>query len=137
MVPINLVAVLLAAVAQFIIGFLWHGPLFGKQWMAVTGITPTEEERKNMLKPMALGFLGSLVIAFILAHTIVFATSYTNTSGALAGMEGGFWGWLGFVAPVTMNLVLWERFSWKRWMFANAYHLVCFLTMGAIIGYMM
>ena len=37
--PINLAAVLAAALAAFVLGFLWHGPLFGKLWMRLMGFT--------------------------------------------------------------------------------------------------
>jgi hypothetical protein len=134
MVPINYVAVLIAAVAQYVIGFMWHGPLFGKYWMEITGIHPTDAEKKNMWRSMVLGFISSLVTAFVMAHMVVFVTAYTNTQGWFAGAEAGFWTWLGFVGPVTLNLVLWERFSMKRWYFANAYHLISLMTMGAILA---
>jgi hypothetical protein len=134
MIPINYVAVLLAAVAQVIIGSLWHGPLFGKYWSEITGIHPTEAEKKQMWKPAAIGFFSSLLIAYCLAHTVEFGTTYTQTFGVAGGLMAGFWTWLGVVAPVTLNLVLWERFSMKRWYFANAYHLTCFLVMAVILA---
>lgn len=36
-VPINYVAVVLAAVANMILGFVWFGPLFGKLWILTNG----------------------------------------------------------------------------------------------------
>ena len=41
MLPINLKAVVVSAVAAFVIGFLFHGPLFGKLWMKLAKIQPT------------------------------------------------------------------------------------------------
>lgn len=134
MIPIHYGAVVIAAIVQFFIGFLWHGPLFGTYWMEITGIHPTEADRKNALRSMAIGFCSSLIMAYVMAHLVIFVTTYTNTSGVLAGAEVGFWTWFGFIGPVTLNLVLWERFSTKRWYFANAYHLVCLMVMGAILA---
>jgi hypothetical protein len=136
MVPVNITAVAVAALAQFIIGFLWHGPLFGAYWSKITGIVPTDAEKRDMWKPMLLGVLGALLTSYVLAHMITFVFAYTKTSGMLAGAEAGFWSWIGFVAPITLNLVLWERVSFERWRFANMYHLICLMVMGAIIGYM-
>ena len=34
-VAVNYLAVLAAAIASMVIGFLWYGPLFGKQYMAL------------------------------------------------------------------------------------------------------
>jgi hypothetical protein len=36
-ITINYAAVLLAAVANMVVGMLWYGPLFGKQWQALMG----------------------------------------------------------------------------------------------------
>ena len=35
--PINMVAILVAVVANFILGFLWYTPLFGKAWAKEMG----------------------------------------------------------------------------------------------------
>lgn len=36
---INWLAVLAASVSAFVVGGLWYGPIFGKAWSNVTGIT--------------------------------------------------------------------------------------------------
>jgi len=33
------IPILIATIASFIFGFLWYGPLFGKQWMNLMGFT--------------------------------------------------------------------------------------------------
>ncbi|HLD39833.1 MAG TPA: DUF1761 family protein, partial [Candidatus Nanoarchaeia archaeon] len=33
----NYLAVLVAAIAAYVVGFLWYGPVFGKKWMALMG----------------------------------------------------------------------------------------------------
>ena len=64
--PINYLAVVLAALAAMVIGFVWYGPLFGKQWMALMGFTPQsmdEAKKKGMAKSYILMALGSLVMS--------------------------------------------------------------------------
>ena len=87
-----------------------------------------------MNKLYLMAFVGSLVMAFVLSHALEFASDYLNTSGVSAGLQTGFWNWLGFIAPVTMGSVLWEGKSWKLWTLNNAYHLVNLLIMGVIIA---
>jgi hypothetical protein len=36
---INHLAVLVSIVLQFVIGFLWYGPLFGEAWMGMVGLS--------------------------------------------------------------------------------------------------
>lgn len=136
-VPVNYLAVLVAAIASMAIGSFWFSMKgFGKQWMELSGITPgtvDAAKTKGMQKTYAIAFVGSLVMSYVLAHALVFASAYTQTSGVSAGLMVGFWNWLGFVAPVTLGVVLWEGKPWKLWILSNAYYLITFLVMGLIL----
>lgn len=135
-VPVHYFAVLIAAVVSVGIGALWYGPLFGKQWMELAGIT--KEGMKSMaLSPLAGmvgGFVTALLMSYVLLHITVFAFAYLGTSGVLGGMSSGFWMWLGFAVPLTGGGFLWEGKSFKLWVLHAAYYLVSLLSMGAIIG---
>ncbi|MBX4211634.1 MAG: DUF1761 domain-containing protein [Candidatus Yanofskybacteria bacterium] len=132
-VSINIWAVVVSALSQMVLGFLWYGPLFGKTWMRLSNVSQTDIDRSktrgmNMLYFLAL--VGSFVMAYVLAHFIDYAGA-TTIGG---GMQAGFWSWLGFIAPVTLGGVLWEGKSVKFWMLSNAYQLISLLIMGAILA---
>lgn len=141
MVPINFLAVFIAAIISMPLGMLWYGPLFGKQWIKLSGI---EQKRKDARKsgnskmaiPYLLMFLGSLVMSFVLAHAMVFSSAYLHMGGIPAGLMTGFFNWIGFIAPVTMGSVLWEGKSWKLWTINNGYYIVLLLCMGIILSVM-
>ena len=133
-VPINYFAILAATLASMVIGFLWYGPLFGKQWMDLSGHKMNAAKKKNMGKLYALAFLGSLLMAFVLSHALVFASTYLQVTGVQAGLQAGFWNWLGFIAPVTLGSVLWEGKPWKLWFLNNGYQLISLLVMGSILS---
>lgn len=136
MVDVNLWAVLACGVASMVIGTFWYGPLFGKQWMALMGFTEQsieEAKKKGMGKTYALMFVGALIQAYVLAHSIAFAQSYLGLEDMRAGVEGGLWNWLGFIAPVTLGSVLWEGKSWKLWLLNNGYYIVLLQVMGVIL----
>lgn len=140
MVPIEYGAVVVAAILSMVIGFVWYGPLFGKVWSELMGWGPmTPEKMKEMQKKArpayAITFVASLVMAYVLAHTYVFASSYTNTVGLVGGLMAGFWSWLGFIMPVTLGSVLWDGKPWKLWFINAGYWLVLLLVMGAVIGW--
>jgi hypothetical protein len=130
-VDINYAALLVSTVMTFGIGALWHGPLFGKQWMAMMGFTP--ESIKNMTmtpqKAMACGFIGLLVTAYILAH---FAAAFGAT-GVSGAFQLTFWIWLGFIAPALLNGLLWEGRSVKLYFFNIAYHFVALFAMALVL----
>ncbi len=136
MVPINNWVVFAAAIVQMILGGLWYGPFFGKSWSALMGFTPETmaAAKKGMARSYVLMFIGALLMAWILAHAIFFATAYLAFYGAAAGIAVGFLNWLGFVAPVTLGSVLWEGKPWRLWLLNAGYYLVGLCLMGALIG---
>lgn len=138
MVPVNYLAILLAALSSMFVGFLWYGPLFGKEWSKLMGWSQKDldkikkEKGSEMNKLYAMQFLGSLVMAFVLAHALYFAKSYLGDSPT-RGLETGFWNWLGFVAPITMGSILWEGKPLKLWLINNGNYLATLLVMGEIL----
>ena len=130
---INYIAVFAGAIASMAIGFLWYGPFFGKQWIALSKITKEQMEAgkaKGMSKSYAIGFLGSLVTSYVLAHFV----PYRGAIGISGGLQAGFWIWLGFVATVALGSVLWEGKSWRLYCLNMSYQLVNLLVMGAILS---
>ena len=126
----NWVAIVIAAIAQFIIGWVWYGPLFGKTWMSMMGMSQQSMSREGMGKTMTLTFIGSLVTAAVLSMLVGWMGAKTLS----AGIAAGFWAWLGFVATVTLGGVLFAKMSWNLYILNNAYQLVSLAVMGAILA---
>jgi len=139
MVPVNYVAVLAAAVLSMVIGFLWYGALFGNTWTKLMGWSKSDMEKgkadkAGMMKSYALQAVGSFFMAFVLSHALVFAKAYLHEEGISAGLQTGFWNWLGFIVPVSLTSVLWEGKSWKLWLLNNGYNLVTLCAMGVLLS---
>ena len=133
----NFIAIIVAAVAAFIIGFLWHGPLFGKLWMQLANIHPTGKEKLvDMWKQMVSNMVSNLVIAFVLSGTfmLVFTSTYMGEASVFRGAICAAWLWFGFVVTATSMDVIWMGKSWKLWLFEIACSFVSLVAMGAIIG---
>lgn len=137
-VIVNLVAVLVAAIASMILGFIWYGPLFGKTWMNLMGYDPKNMDsmKKGMLKMYALALISAFVMAYVLFHSYVFANAFFGIDKFTAGLMTGFWSWLGFVAPVQYGEVLFGGKTHKLFLINTGYQLVSLLVMGAIIAMM-
>jgi hypothetical protein len=137
-IPVNWWAIIVTSIISVIIGSLWYGPLFGKMWMASVGISMpgsmTPEIKKAMYRSYALVIVGSLIMNYVLLHSIVYASSYYIEGGVAAGLMAGFWNWLGFVVPVSLGPVLWENRPWKFWFITAGYYLVLLLINGAILA---
>lgn len=139
MVPVNYLAVLASAVLMMALGFLWYGPLFGKTWsqlMRWSEMTPEKmkEMQKKARPAYAATFLGALVMSFVMSHTLIFASTYLHESGISAGLQTGFWNWLGFVVPVTIGTVFWDGKPWKLWIINAGYYLLGMLLIGVLLA---
>ena len=131
-ITINYVAVLAAAVANMVVGFLWYGPVFGKIWMKLMGFTPEKMEemkKKPMGKSYAIMFASSLVMAYVLAHFV----AVWNVTDIWGAVQLAFWIWLGFIATVVVSTVLWEGKSWQLYFLNIAYYLVSLSAMTLIL----
>lgn len=129
-VHVNYLAVLVAAIANYALATVWYAVIFAKTWRRLTGITDMKPAPMNMV----LVFVGSLVLSYVLYHSIVFGDAYVKMGGVEGGLMGGFFGWLGYIAPVTLATKLYEKKPWGLWLLDNAFWLVSLLVMGAILS---
>ena len=128
---VSIVGVVVAAVAAFIVGFIWYGPLFGKKWMMYTGKKEADLQKGKDRMPMVmgLGFITALVTAYVLG---VFISSL----GAVAIVDAlavGFLAWLGFQATILAGDVLWDGRPVGLFVLNAAHQLVTALIMAAIL----
>ena len=136
MISISLVSVIVAAVATFVIGFMFHGPMLGKLWMKLANIHPTGKEKfADMLPQMGWNMLANLVAAYCLAHLIAVYALYQGTSGSVTpGLCVAFIIWFGFIVTGSSMDTIWMGKSKKLWIFEVVASLVSFLVMGAILA---
>lgn len=138
-VEVNYLAVLAAAVASMAVGFVWYGVLFRKPWMEMTGLTMDSIKGMKMSPntAYAIQFVASLVMAYVLWHGLSFGNYALEMSGLTGNLMGAFWYWLGFIAPITLGVVLWENKPWKLWFINASNYLVTLLVMAAIFSFWM
>lgn len=141
-VEVNFLAVILAAVAQMALGFLWYGPLFGKPWMKMKGFAnkskeETAEMQKKMMPYYGVTFVLALVTAYVLAHVMFLSQNFFDYSSVVTGLMSGFWMWLGFMLPVQAGAIIFsENRNWKLLSIDTTYQLVALLVMGLVLGLM-
>lgn len=137
MVDINYLAVLVAAIVQMLLGWLWYGPLFGNTWTKLMNFSEEHmraAKAKGMGGSMGIMAIGTLLMSWVMAIFVTSAEAHYGIWTASYGAHVAFYLWLGFAIPLTLTSVLWESKSWKLWFLNVAYYLVGFLIMGAILG---
>ena len=132
---VNYLVVLVSAIAAFAIGFLWHGPLFGKMYMRLSGLgTMSSSKKKAMMstatRSMILQFIVLLIVGYVLS---ILTWKFGVTSGIEATLLAVLL-WLGVVVPVVLSRYLWECASIQFVYFNAAYHLVSLIVMVNIVG---
>lgn len=131
-VDVNLTIVFFAAVASYIFGALWHGPVFGKYWMNLMGFTKNSMKKMKLtpLMAMTLGFIVTLLVAYILAHFVVYMA--VDTINEALGLT--FWLWLGFQAPIIFGGFLWEGRTFKLFTFNAIYRYLELGIMAVVLA---
>lgn len=130
---VNWIAVIAAALASIVLGFLWYGPLFGKQWMSLSGMSQKQidaAKKKGMTGAYVLMIISTLVAVCVLGILV----KATNSTGISQGATLGFLVWLGFVATFSISSIIWEGKSWSLWVLNNAYQLINYLIIGMILA---
>lgn len=129
-IHVNFLAIIVAAIANYLIATIWYAAIFAKTWQKLTGITDMKPAPMNVV----LVLIGSFVLSFVLYHSIVFGNAYLKMGGAAGGLCGGFFGWIGYIAPVTLSTKLYEKKSWGLWLLDNGFWLISLLVMGIILS---
>lgn len=132
-ISINYLAVLVAAVASMVLGFLWYGPLFGKAWMQLMVFDKKKidaAKKKGMSKTFAIAFISTLIMSYVLAHFVDYIQAKTFVNGIVLG----FWLWIGFFATTMLGIVLWEGKPIKLYLINAGHYLVALILMGGILA---
>ena len=125
---INWLGVLLAALVPFLTGFLWYGPLFGKKWMGLVGMTEEQAKQSNM----ALTFGVSFVLQFMAAAVLDMFIGPERPVGfavLVSFTVGLFW-----VATAFGVTYLFEQKPFALWGVNAGYHIVTYTLMGLVLG---
>jgi hypothetical protein len=131
MPEINWLAVIVAAVASFLLGGLWYSPvMFGKVWQREAGLSDEQLKQGNMAKIFGLSLILAFLAAWNFANflgprpSVVFGTAV----GASAGL-------LWVAASFGINY-LFERRSFKLFLINGGYHTLQFTLFGLVLALM-
>lgn len=134
---INYLAILVATIASFFIGFVWYTLLFGKAWANEMGIVVDRKPLPSeMIKGLLLNLIGCFLLSYVFAHnnaawSFVPGMDVMPIGGQIA--NAAIFTWLGFFVPQDLNKVAWERKSWKLFSIDSGYHLLLLFVAAAIL----
>ncbi len=104
---LNWIAVLVAAVANMLIGATWYMPaVFGRQWMRYTG--KTMDDLENTPRPW-IGYIGSFAASILIAYTVSRIAAYAAAESLVDAILLMLFIWLGLFVTSLSDEALWER----------------------------
>ncbi len=127
---LNWLALFLAAVSAFALGFVWYSLIFSKRWAKENGFTDNPGKDANPLKIFGGSFLLMFFAAFNLGMFI------GKSAGAFFGCLAGFLAGLGWVFTFLGVIYLFERKTLAHFLINGVYSVLSLTLMGLIIGVM-
>lgn len=125
--------VVVAAVAAFVLGALWYSPmLFGKAWVAANGLTSEKIEamRASAPRAYAVSFLCNVVMAGALCVLLQRIGIVSWLTGAkLGGLVG-----VGFAATLGLTAHMFSDRKLSAWAIDASHQLAQLVLMGAILA---
>ena len=128
-VTIDWVGVIVATLAAMVLGALWYGPLFGKQWFALIGKT-----REELQGNAGIGYGIAIVGSFILSIVMTYVTQWGAAEGFGEGAIVGIVMWAGFVISTQVTGMVFEGRPWELIMLNSGGSLLSFLIVGGIVS---
>ncbi|MPZ38890.1 MAG: DUF1761 family protein [Rhizobiales bacterium] len=132
---INYLAILVAAVAGWIVGAVWY-MAFAKSWMAAVGVTreriDAAKQQPGASLPFVFAFAACVIMAWVLAGLIghLGPGQVTVRNGVISGA----FCWVGFVFTTMLVNNSFAMRSRMLLLIDGSYWLVVLALMGAIIG---
>ena len=126
---IKYMAVALAALISFLLGFVWYGLLFGETWAAAAGV-PMEQGQQQMLLPM----MGEYVITFLRAFGIACIMKLAGNSDISGGFRTGIFVSIFFIITSQAGVWFWQG-KLNLFLIDGSIQCISAIVMGMIIGF--
>ncbi len=129
---INFWAVLVCAVASFMVGGVWYGLVFAKTWVSVHGFS--EDQVASMAKKQGRNFAIFFATDLVMATVISMLAVNLGGASAVQGAALGLLIWVGVSATTVAAKNAACNKSLSAYLIDCGHELAALLVMGAIIG---
>lgn len=127
----SILAVLLATLAFYMIGFAWYGFLFQDIWLASSGMTQAETEAMAQAQG-AMMFVWGLLITLAQALGLLWVINLAGAKRLPACLSAAFWLFTMIAAPLLAYACLYGGYNLQGILVDYGHILLGYLAMGAI-----
>lgn len=132
----NYWAVLVAAVLAMVLGALWYGPMFGRKWMEIVGVSPEDMAAREKMKSET-GPLYFIQFVLVILQASILSTLIKDAF-TMSGLMYSLLVWLAFIMPTIAGSAMWNNdpsgVKWARFWIQSGYQLIVFVMFGLILG---
>lgn len=129
MPSVNIWAVIVAAVASQVLGYVWYSLAFGRPWALGYRLEATA-----LATTPPLAYVGTILGALLYSVALAVAAGLTGVAGAGAGALMGVLVWAGLVAPRYLLHALFGRLGAASVVIDLGFDLLVSVVTGAVIG---
>ncbi len=130
----SLVGIIVATVVGMIVGAMWYGPVFGKKWMSMEGVSEEYvNDKSNMGLLYGVAALASLTQAVAIALLKSLLTYGTEEVLSLVGLVALLWVFL-YLLP-QLNNALFANRGWRIVLLNTGQNFVLLIIQALILIY--
>jgi len=130
---VNYLAILVSAVAIFILGGLWYSVIFKNAWIRLMGI-PEEKMKEGSGKAMPVLLFMSFLCGLLISYVEAIIINHFPPMTCPRGMFVGTLLWVGFAAPTSFATAIFSMTPKKLWLINSTYNWVSFMLAGIILS---
>jgi hypothetical protein len=127
---LNWLAIAVSALSAFMIGGLWYGPMFGKAWQSLSGLSDDDIQKGHPAKIYG----GALVLNLLAAFGMGMVLQLHPTPDVGSGFNVGVFIGLAFVATSFGINYLFALKPLRLYLIDAGYMVVLMSVMGTILG---
>jgi hypothetical protein len=130
---LNWIAILAATVICFIVGAVWYGFLFAKQWMKYANLSK-DGDKNTPYGVFLIPPTAALISTIIIAHTGYITHVFYGINFLTATLTSAIILWLGFSFTTLVVNNVFESRPWQLLVINSGYTLVLAIAAGLTIG---
>ena len=127
---LNWLAIVVASLSAFALGSLWYGPVFGKAWQKLSGLSDEDIQNGHPALTYGGAFCLNIFAAFGMAMLLQLHPAPDLVSGLNVGLLIG----LAFVATTFGINYLFAQRPLRLYLIDAGYMVVLLVVMGSILG---
>lgn len=130
----NFSAILICAVVNMVLGFIWYGLLFSKAFIQLMGISPDHMSDPESQKAAVHGYFASFFSSILMATVLSYLIIFSNSTTVLEGFKLGLLSWLGFTLTTMLPNHYFSMKPLKLALINISYPMVGLSLMGMILA---